>query len=134
MTEFRAQYPSAYESVGKARRAVVAFASNWFRGDELNDIESAVGEALANCAEHGHRQGGEIEIRGRYAADEISIEIKDTGTGFERWSSPRNEEPVPHATRGYGMFIMRRVMDEIEYADRGTRLRLIKRRSAHPIG
>jgi len=113
--------------VGKARRAIIAFAREWFEGDELSDIESAVGEALANCAEHGHANGTNIDVRCRYDSGELCVEIKDAGRGFERWNVSEAAKPPASAARGYGSYIMRRLMDEIEYMDRGTRIRLVKR-------
>ncbi len=130
VAEYHARFPSAYASVGKARRAVIAFAREWFSGDDLSDIESAVGEALANCAEHGHVSGTHIEVRCRCDGRDLTVEIADAGKGFERWNTCEFCKPHAAAPRGYGTFIMRRLMDEIEYTERGTRVRLLKRRSA----
>lgn len=130
MAEYHARFPSAYESVGRARRAVIVFAREWFSGDELSDIESAVGEALANCAEHGHVNGTHIDVRCRCDGRELTIEIADAGKGFERWNACEFLKPLSSAPRGYGTFIMRRLMDEIEYTERGRRVRLLKRRPA----
>jgi anti-sigma regulatory factor (Ser/Thr protein kinase) len=130
VAEYHARFPSACESVGKARRAVIAFAREWFSGEDLTDIESAVGEALANCAEHGHVSGTQIDVRCRFDGRGLSIEIADAGKGFERWNACGFVKPLSTAPRGYGTFIMRRLMDEIEYTERGTRVRLLKRRAA----
>jgi anti-sigma regulatory factor (Ser/Thr protein kinase) len=106
----------------------MAFAREWFGGNDLSDIESAVGEALANCAEHGHVNGTSIDVRCRYDGLELTIEIKDAGKGFDRWDASDFFKPLSAAPRGYGTFIMRRLMDEIEYSENGTRVRLVKRR------
>jgi anti-sigma regulatory factor (Ser/Thr protein kinase) len=128
VAEYHAQFPSAFESVGKARRAVAAFARQWFSADDLSDIESAVGEALANCAEHGYVNGTSIDVRCRFDGRELSIEIKDAGKGFDRWDASDYVKPLSTAPRGYGTYIMRRLMDQIEYSERGTRVRLVKKR------
>lgn len=129
MPEYRAQFPSAFESVGKARRAVTAFARQWFSGEDLSDVESAVGEALANCAEHGHRNGTDIEVGCRFDNESLFIEIKDAGRGFDCWNATDSVQPLSNSPRGYGTYIMRRLMDEMEYSEHGTRLRLVKRLS-----
>jgi hypothetical protein len=85
------------------------------------------GEALANCAEHGHVNGTDIDVRCRYDGHELCVEIKDAGQGFERWNTCEGAKPLANALRGYGTYIMRRLMDEIEYTERGTRIRLVKR-------
>jgi anti-sigma regulatory factor (Ser/Thr protein kinase) len=129
MAEYRKEFPSAYECVGPARRAVVDFARPWFADEELGDIEYAVGEALSNSAEHGHKYGTSIEVHCRCDADELVIEVKDSGKGFARWNATDYVQPMSNAVRGYGTFIMRELMDEMEYSEQGTRLRLTKRLS-----
>jgi anti-sigma regulatory factor (Ser/Thr protein kinase) len=123
-----------YESVGKARRAIMLFARDWFAGEDLHDIESAAGEALANCAEHGHANGTHIEVTCRCDGQTFSIEIKDAGRGFEHWNTREFVKPLSSAPRGYGTYIMRRFMDEIEYSERGTRVRLVKSLRAASAG
>jgi anti-sigma regulatory factor (Ser/Thr protein kinase) len=127
VAEYRAQFPSAVASVGKARRAITAFAREWFSGEDLTDIESAAGEALANCAEHGHRRGQHIDVRCYCDNERLSIEIRDSGAGFDYSKVAVGVVPPSDAPRGHGVSIMRRLMDEIEYTERGTRLRLVKR-------
>ena len=129
MAEFCAEFPSAVESVGKARRAVIGFARQWFSGEDLTDIESAVGEALANSAEHGFSNGTCIAVICRYDDRALSIEIADAGSGFDRWDATDHVQPLSNAPRGYGMFIMVQLMDEVEYSDHGRRLRLVKRQA-----
>jgi anti-sigma regulatory factor (Ser/Thr protein kinase) len=93
----------------------------------LDDIELAVGEALANAVEHGRQdEAGFIEVILRRDMHSLVIEIKDNGRGFDHGSSV-HRRPSAGALRGFGTFIMREFMDEIEYSERGTRLRLTKR-------
>lgn len=103
------------------------FARQWFSGEELDDIEYAVGEALSNSAEHGHKSGTSIDILCRCDGRELIIEVKDSGAGFARWNASDYVQPMSNAARGYGTFIMRELMDEMEYSEHGTRLRLAKR-------
>jgi anti-sigma regulatory factor (Ser/Thr protein kinase) len=132
MPEYRARFGSALENVAAARRAVVEFAAHWFDDRDVADIESAVGEALANSAEHGAKSGGEVDVRCHFDGDRFIIDVKDTGDGFDRWNAADYVKPFGNATRGYGIYIMRELMDEVEYSDHGTRLRLIKRLPVRP--
>lgn len=127
MAEYHREFRSAYECVGPARRAVVDFARQWFSGEELGDIEYAVGEALSNSAEHGHKTGTSIDVLCRCDGRTFVIEVKDSGAGFARWNASDYVRPMSHAARGYGTYIMRELMDEMEYSEHGTRLRLSKR-------
>ncbi len=126
-TSYQRSYPQTSKAVGTARADVVAFAAGCgFADQELADIEVAVGEGLANAFEHGHRDNGGFEVSVRYEAGTLAIEIKDGGRGFDPGCFSQARPPV-EALRGFGMFIMRELMDEIDYTERGTRLRLLKR-------
>lgn len=127
MAVYQTRIGSAYENVARARRAVVAFAGHWFCGRDISDIESAVGEALANSAEYGAKTPGEIRIRCYATRETFVVDIKDSGDGFQRVSAVDYVKPFENATRGYGMFIMRELMDKVEYSEHGTRVRLKKR-------
>jgi anti-sigma regulatory factor (Ser/Thr protein kinase) len=130
MTEYHLRLPSTAESVGRARRSIVHFASQWFSGEDLSDIECAVGEALANSVEHSG-SGTWIDVVCAYNEGRFTIEVRDRGSGFASWKAMPHRPPPPTAMRGYGIFIMRALMDEIEYGDRGRRLRLMKKLHAH---
>ncbi len=127
MRSYRRRFASTYESVGTARREIVAFAaSHGFRESTLADIESAVGEALANAAEHGHREGGEIAVEVQVTERALVIEIEDRGSGFARWNASDYLRPVATAARGFGIFLMRELMDTVQYSAHGARIRLVK--------
>jgi len=130
---YRRRFTSTYESVGTARREIVAFAAaNGFAGTALDDIESAVGEALANAAEHGHRAGGEITVNAKISERAFVVEIEDRGPGFARWNASGSERPGPTAARGFGIFLMRELMDEVDYSSNGACVRLVKRLGGSP--
>lgn len=48
----------------------------------LSDVETTIGEALANAAEHGHRANTSFEVRIFVERDMLVIEVQDDGTGF----------------------------------------------------
>jgi anti-sigma regulatory factor (Ser/Thr protein kinase) len=127
MSEYRARFQSTSKNIAKARGDVRKYAAQWFFGQVLDDIESAVGEALANSAEHGAGSVGEINVRCSVDQRDLVIEVKDTGPGFARWSALDTVRPMASAERGYGIFIMRELMDHISYSENGTRVRLSKR-------
>lgn len=126
MPEYRARFSSARASVAPARRAIVEFARQWFDGSDVHDIAAATGEALANAVEHGHVPNGEFSVFCAWDGERLTIEIKDSGKGFAGWRRREPHLPGPTAPRGYGTFIMRKLMDRIEYLDGGSRLRLVK--------
>lgn len=96
---------------------------------DLGDLQFAVGEALANAVEHGYRDGTYIGVRCWREADDIIVEVEDDGSGFDADSSRSRSEP--HTVRGYGITIMRALVDHVAYQRNGRIVRLQKRMSAH---
>jgi anti-sigma regulatory factor (Ser/Thr protein kinase) len=136
MTEFRARFPSSYKSVVEARRALVEFVDRYgFAPNVVSDIECAIGEALANAAEHGYRDGSTFDVLARSDGRSLIIEVQDDGPGFPHAASIDELPPPPTGSpRGFGIFIMRTMMDEIAYSDRGRRIVLKKRLPAAAAG
>lgn len=127
MRTFKARYRSERASVAIARRAVSDFARHCgFDRPALSDIESALGEALANAVEHGHRDHGWFRVNCEFDAEVLVMEVKDLGGGFD-FEQPIAAERAELQPRGFGRTIMRACMDDVHYSDGGTRVRLIKR-------
>ena len=57
----------------------------------------------------------------------LVIEVKDHGTGFDCVTAMKNAAPDASGHRGFGIFLMRELMDEIAYSDCGSRIQLVKR-------
>ena len=128
MSDYLGSFPSAYASVAPARHAVVHHAAACgLTGDALNDIESSVGEALANAAEHGHAESGAIVVSASMSDGLLTIEIKDSGRGFARSERAFQARQLGESPRGFGIFIMREFMDVVEYSEHGSRVRIMKR-------
>ena len=124
---FQATYRSQPKNVATARHAVANFArSCGFASDEVAEIELAVGEALANAAEHGGvgTVGGSFTVGCEFTEDGLVIDVRDTGRGFV--PGVRVPEAIP--SRGFGITIMRALMNEITYSQNGTALRMVRRR------
>jgi anti-sigma regulatory factor (Ser/Thr protein kinase) len=92
--------------------------------DRREDIVLAVGEALANAAEHAYDGAGNrseadvIELHATATPDgsRIAIEIRDTGRFIER---------AARADRGFGFRIMRSIAREVAIdTGSGTRVRM----------
>jgi anti-sigma regulatory factor (Ser/Thr protein kinase) len=101
----------------------VEFAGFWLGDEDLVSFEMALGEALANCVEHG----GGPSLAVTCWRDDASLvaEIRHEGRGFEPPATVA--APPQGALRGYGLFIMHAVLDRIEFLEGGRGLRLSKR-------
>lgn len=97
------------------------------------ELEIALGEALANAYVHayGSLGKGRIAIRLSCSDDGLTATVKDTGRRLR--SAPVIPEDVPLTRRrGRGLFLMSRLMDDVEVihparAGRGTAVRMTKR-------
>ncbi|HTV75169.1 MAG TPA: ATP-binding protein [Candidatus Acidoferrales bacterium] len=124
MPRYHAEFSNAYESVGRARHALVHFARYaGLSGVALQDFETAMGEALANAVEYG---GPSFTVSARLTNGVLNVELADGGKGFQGWSETERARPPSGAPRGFGIFLMRALMDRVEYSEGGSRLRLSK--------
>jgi anti-sigma regulatory factor (Ser/Thr protein kinase) len=113
------------------RVLAAAGAARLSRGQREN-LAVAAAEALANAAVHGNRLRAEapvdveVTVRpGRSAA----VEVRDTGPGFDAASVVDPTRPdrvlIPG---GRGLYLMRQLVDEVEYRPPGNTVRLTVRR------
>jgi serine/threonine-protein kinase RsbW len=103
-----------------------------FTADQRTDLALAVGEALSNAAVHGNRlkAGSLVSVTLHVTPRrEVTVEVKDGGPGF---NANHLDDPTDNAhilvPGGRGVFLMRRLVDEVEFDRPGNRVRLIKRR------
>jgi anti-sigma regulatory factor (Ser/Thr protein kinase) len=94
----------------------------------LDDIETAVGEALANAVEHGASEDPWFTVEANFVGGSLVVDIKDGGRGFDTDSEAARIAAQRALHRGFGITLMRTLMDRVEYAEGGTRIRLFKRR------
>ena len=103
-----------------ARVAVAVFASRLDPTlEELDDIKTAVSEAVTNAVIHGYQNGeGTIEICARAQADGLfTVTVKDTGIGIA--DIKKAMEPMfttaPEGERsGMGFSFMEAFMDQVQ--------------------
>jgi anti-sigma regulatory factor (Ser/Thr protein kinase) len=111
------------ENAVKARRAVTHYAAASLHGIDLADLELAVGEVLSNVVQHGRSYW--MAVQCYRSGDRLVTEVWNYGCGF---APPlRFEPPAEGALRGYGLFLMYTLLDELEFFDRGRHIRLVKK-------
>ncbi len=97
-----------------------------------NALRYAVEEAVSNVIKHAYRQSrGSVTIRVRGLRDRVEVSIIDQGRYFDprRVRLPDLREYVDQGKRGgLGIFIIRKLVDQIDYqkTPEGNELRLIK--------
>lgn len=94
---------------------------------DINKVVLAVDEAVANTIQHGYegREPGNVEIVIQADADRFAIKIRDTGISYDTAKGSEQKAELDlqkHIAsgnkRGLGLFIMRKVMDEVSYSSR----------------
>ena len=102
--------------------------------DEVDDLKVAVSEACTNAMEHAYpgadKGVGVICIRCTPGEGEIRIEVEDGGCGFDPSTAQVVEDSAPEKRGGLGLFLIRKLMDEVEVASQpggGTRVIMVKR-------
>ena len=127
--------PSRRDAVAPTvRRILDAIGPAGLDHDQLGNFEIALVEALANAAVHGNRleHGARVRITvGVSPGLEATVRITDSGSGFDHAAvhDPTHPERVL-ATGGRGVFLMRRLVDQLEYNAAGNSVRLGVRRKA----
>jgi len=97
---------------------------NW-----LFDIRLALEEALVNAVKYGNKAdpGKPVLIKVEVTGEAVTIEIKDQGAGFdyEHLALPTDKENLEKLS-GRGVFLIKNLMDQVDYLDNGSRVRMVK--------
>ncbi|RMG07630.1 MAG: ATP-binding protein [Planctomycetota bacterium] len=104
-------------------RAVVAevLEETPFNRETRNKIIVAVDEALANVVEHAYgEERGTVDIRFTLDAERLHVRIRDNGIRFHPGEKLTSEIDIHEHIRkglkgGLGLFLMRRIMDEVHF-------------------
>jgi serine/threonine-protein kinase RsbW len=122
---------SARASVAPAVDRILSYAADAHLSDsQTSDLAIAVSEALANAAIHGNRLDPDrpVAVVVKIAGSQVTIDIQDDGPGFDH-SVVRDPTADAHVLMpgGRGVFLMRHLVDSMEYNETGNRVRLTVR-------
>src|SRR5262245_33920073 len=95
------------------------------------EIELALREALVNAIVHGNKRKTHkhVHVKCRFSMDgEVSMTVEDEGRGFQHNSVPDPTTPDNWLrTHGRGIYLMRSLMDEVEFEQGGSVVHMRKR-------
>ena len=134
--EMTLTFPSRSSNESFARAAVACFAAQLDPNlEELNDIKTAVSEAVTNCIVHAYPDHiGPVAMSiAVYPGREVHITVADKGIGIP--DIPQAMEPLfttgnPEERSGLGFAVMQSFMDKVKVISKpgkGTKVLLIKR-------
>jgi serine/threonine-protein kinase RsbW len=130
---------SSVDHVGVARDFVAEIAKAVpMSARQVYDLELAVDEALTNVVEHAcaGRADATVELSVSHAEDQFTILIIHDGAGFDPDSQPDVDLKSYIAERrvgGLGLYLIRKLMDEVEYSTGEDGLRRIRLMKRHPV-
>ena len=102
-----------YEKVALSAIAVLAQKTGFSR-ERTDDMKTALAEAVTNAIEHGNQYDVEIKVLIVLTIQEKSLALNVVDQGYQ---------PIPHIplerepklnNRGWGMFLIQKLMDEVE--------------------
>ncbi len=96
------------------------------------NVRVALCEALANAILYGNRgdRSKLVHLVARWSPVAVEIHVTDEGAGFDPTAVPDPTLPENiERVDGRGVFLIRRLMDEVRYNDKGNSLCMILRRA-----
>ena len=125
-----ASTPSAI--VAACRDILTELKARSFSEDDTFAVHLALEEAFINAIKHGNKMNSAKQVKIDYLVglDKIEVFLADQGDGFDPDAvvDPRAEENL-YKTEGRGLFLIRSYMDEVDFNERGNRMRMVKYRS-----
>lgn len=110
-------------------RLLKKFKAASMHDDDMFVLQLALEEALVNAIKHGNKMNPDllVAVTIQLSSDEIVITIKDKGEGFDHEvvSNPTQEENINRLS-GRGVFLIKNLMDTVEYFDQGSGIRMAK--------
>jgi serine/threonine-protein kinase RsbW len=107
-----------------------------YRSGDNSEIELALSEALANAMVHGNQEdpSKRVGVICRCGRDgEVAVSVQDEGSGFEIGRVPDPTHPDNRlGETGRGIFLMKALMDEVCFEQRGTVVHMRKRLALRP--
>lgn len=97
--------------------------------EEAFNVKLALEEALTNAMRHGNALDPQLKVGVSIQADgaRIALDVHDQGKGFDFQSLP---DPTTGAyvnrPSGRGIFLMRKLMDSVEFYDGGRGIKMVK--------
>lgn len=118
--------PSSTRYLERVRRFVETHVRTASLADEaIEQFKIAVDEACTNVIKHAYRgdDSQQIDVAVIVEDDRVTVRIRDAGRSFQQefYTRPDIFELAEHRRAGgFGVHIMRSLMDRVEYSSRGN--------------
>jgi anti-sigma regulatory factor (Ser/Thr protein kinase) len=99
-------------------------------GNQIDAVVLAIEEAMTNAVRHSGTQE-DLEVALHFADGDLVAQVKDRGRGFDVGAFDATLEPDLLSTCGRGLFLIARLMDDLQLrVDGGLEVRAVKRNVA----
>ena len=121
------QFSAKFEYLDEIREFVGDIArAGGFSGKDIYNIQLAADEAASNIIEHAYEgvSNGVLELSCEVKGDLLTIILVDHGESFDPSEIPLPDLKADLSDRkigGLGIFLMRKLMDEVRYETRSNR-------------
>ena len=129
---FSETIPSTLTAANRMVAKVLRVAERMKCGEEeMNKVELALREALTNAILHGNLRSPRKRVSVRCYCQEdcgMLLTVEDEGSGFDtdKILDPTEGENI-YSSHGRGIYLMRKLMDEVRFERSGARVVLKKR-------
>ena len=131
---FKISFPSRSVNGAFARMTIASFCMQFDPTiEQLNDIKTAVSEAVTNCVVHAYPDNvGTVYITAKLKNNILTVTVKDKGVGIpdiQQAMQPMFTTDVKTERAGLGFAVMQTFMDKIKVystVDKGTRVVMTK--------
>jgi anti-sigma regulatory factor (Ser/Thr protein kinase) len=125
--------PAEPARLSSARKSIHAFLSPHIERDDLDDVVLCLQEAMKNAVRFAVT-GEHFHVIVQVSDHRIDVTVRDHGPGFSMLRGSirpgARGHTDPYAESGRGLFLMGRLMDELELAGTdGATVRMVKRLS-----
>lgn len=132
---FTLELPSQLESIEHVVDRLVEHCRRAGFDEERIRLNFRVGvaEAIANAMLYGNRTdpGKRVRVEARFAPESVIVRISDEGGGFDPAALPDPTLPTNRTLeRGRGVFLIRKLMDRVEFNEEGNSITMELRAAA----
>lgn len=132
--DFSLELPNDVHAIDDAVDAVVdgSLAAGFDDGDRLRlNLRVSLSEALANAMLNGNRRdpSKRVLVEARFRRDRVVVRVTDEGGGFNPALVPDPTLPEYRLRgSGRGIFLIRSLMDAVQFNDRGNSITMVLER------
>ena len=124
------KFPSQLTYVKEASKKVLdSLRDLKLNASELTDIRLCFEEAFINAVKYGnqHNKDLDVEVEVVKSPAVIELTVRDQGKGFDykNYEDPTEEKNLTK-THGRGVFLIKKLMDEVTFENNGSTIRMKK--------